>query len=65
MRMGDYLFNVLSAVIAIDYMDHGFQKKYHGKLRVVSFLTGCGSAMAWRRWKERNGIFCSMVFYGW
>ncbi len=42
MRMGDYLFNVLSAVIAIDYMDHGFQKKYHGKLRVVSFLTGCG-----------------------
>ncbi len=32
MRMGDYLFNVLSAVIAIDYMDHGFPKKYHGKL---------------------------------
>lgn len=38
----DYLFNVLSAVIAIEYMDHGFPKRYRGKLRIFSFLAGCG-----------------------
>lgn len=42
MRMGDYLFNVLSAVIAVDYMDHGFRKRYHGRMRIFSFLAGCG-----------------------
>ena len=42
MRMGDYLFNVLLAVIAVDYMDHGFRKRYHGRMRIFSFLAGCG-----------------------
>lgn len=36
------LSNMLSAVIAIEYMDHGFQKKYRGILRILCFLAGCG-----------------------
>ena len=42
MTVEDYLINVLSAVIAIEYMDHGFPKKYSGGLRLFWFLTGCG-----------------------
>lgn len=41
MKLGDYLINVLSAVIAIEYMDHGFPKRYSGRMRLLCFLAGC------------------------
>ena len=41
MGAGDYLINLLSAVIAVEYMDYGFQKKFCGWKRWGVFSGGC------------------------
>lgn len=41
MGAGDYLINLLSAVIAVEYMDYGFQKKFCGWKRWGAFNVGC------------------------
>lgn len=41
MGTGDYLINILSAVIAVEYMDYGFQKKFCGIKRWGAFGVGC------------------------
>lgn len=39
--MADYLINGLSAIIALEYISHGFKRKYENHCGMVLFLTGC------------------------
>ena len=41
MGISEYAINVMSAVVALEYMDHGFQKKYCGVRRWICFVAGC------------------------
>ncbi len=41
MNTAGYAINVLSSVIAIDFMQHGFEKKYSGWRRLLFFVMGC------------------------
>lgn len=41
MECSAYIINVISAVIAVEYIDYGFQKKYRGFKRWGAFVTGC------------------------
>lgn len=41
MEVSEYVINALSAIIAVEYIDYGFQKKYCGARRFVSFIIGC------------------------
>lgn len=34
------ILNMLAAAIAIEYIDHGFEKKYRGSKRIILFLAG-------------------------
>lgn len=38
MEMGDYIINILSSFVAIEYIDHIFEKKYHGIRRQIVLL---------------------------
>lgn len=42
MSMSEYMINVLASVIAVEYMEHGFKKKYEGFKRRIFFAAGCG-----------------------
>lgn len=39
--MADYLINGLSAIIALEYISHGFKRKYENHCGMVLFLAGC------------------------
>lgn len=41
MGVSEHVINAASAVIAIEYMDYGFPKKYYGAGRRISFTVGC------------------------
>ena len=41
MTLNDYFINVLASIIAVDYMDYGFRKKYAGIKRWILFVAGC------------------------
>lgn len=41
MGVSEHVINAASAVVAIEYMDYGFQKKYNGARRRGSFTVGC------------------------
>lgn len=41
MEVSEYVINVVSAIVAIEYMDYGFQKKYSGAGRRSLFTMGC------------------------
>ena len=36
-----YVIDVLSTLVAMEYMDHGFDKKYSGAARIMLFTGGC------------------------
>ena len=36
-----YVIDVLSTIVAMEYMDHGFEKKYSGAARIKLFAGGC------------------------
>ena len=36
-----YVIDVLSTLVAMEYMDHGFDKKYSGVARIMLFTGGC------------------------
>ena len=36
-----YVIDVLSTLVAMEYMDHGFDKKYSGAARIMLFVGGC------------------------
>ncbi|EEQ59823.1 hypothetical protein CBFG_03533 [Clostridiales bacterium 1_7_47FAA] len=36
-----YVIDVLSTIMAVEYMDHGFEKKYSGAARIMLFAGGC------------------------
>ena len=38
-----YVIDGLSTVIAVEYMDHGFEKKYSGAARIMVFAGGCAA----------------------
>lgn len=38
----EFIINILASVIAVEYMDRGFEKKYAGIKRWISFVLGCG-----------------------
>ena len=73
MELGEYAINVLASIIAVEYIDHGFAKKYEGYKRWVFFAIGCSvyffvlTGMNWLISYE--GILCvlygiTLVFYG-
>lgn len=41
MGISGYVINILSAVVAVEYIDYGFQKKYCGVKRWSAFIVGC------------------------
>lgn len=41
MGISDYVINALSALVAVEYMDYGFQKKYCGVKRWGAYIVGC------------------------
>lgn len=41
MGFGDYVINIFSAIIAVEYIDYGFSKKYSGIKRWGAFVFGC------------------------
>lgn len=41
MEISGYVINILSAVVAVEYIDYGFQKKYCGVKRWSAFIVGC------------------------
>ena len=40
-KIAGYMINALSAVIALEYISHGFEKKYKDFRGIVLFLGGC------------------------
>lgn len=66
MGLSEFVINIFAAVIAVEYMDHGFVKKYERFKRWVFFAMGCSvyffvlTGMNWFIGYE--GILC--VFYG-
>lgn len=43
MEFSEYVINVVSAVIAVEYIDYGFPKKYNGFRRWGVFAAGCAA----------------------
>lgn len=41
MDIGEYVINVPSAVVAIKYMDRGFERRYGGFRRWAAFIADC------------------------
>lgn len=41
METPDVLINILSTAVAVEYMDHGFDKRYSGFRRTILFASGC------------------------
>ena len=41
MGADEYVINAASAVVAMEYMDYAFRKKYCGARRRVLFVLGC------------------------
>lgn len=73
MKTGDYIVNVISAVIAVEYMDCGFRKKYRGIKRWVLFAAGCILyflvVTGFNHFIKHEGIFmitysCVLFLYG-
>ncbi|MCI9677241.1 MAG: hypothetical protein HFH06_16150 [Lachnospiraceae bacterium] len=66
MGLSEFIVNVFASVIAVEYIDYGFAKKYEGFKRRVSFAIGCGvyffvlTGMNW--FISYEGILC--VLYG-
>ena len=38
-----YVIDALSTIMAVEYMDHGFEKKYSGAVRIMLFAGGCAA----------------------
>ncbi len=62
----EFIINILASVIAVEYMDRGFEKKYAGIKRWISFVLGCGVYFfvltIINRHTNFEGIFC--IAYG-
>ena len=43
MEFSEYVINAISAVIAVEYIDYGFPKKYNGFRRWGAFAAGCAA----------------------
>ncbi len=43
MNAADYAINVLASVVAVEYMHHGFEKKYAGWRSWLCFAAGCAT----------------------
>lgn len=41
MEISEYVINAASAIVAMEYIDYGFQKKYCGARRWIYFAIGC------------------------
>jgi hypothetical protein len=73
MVLSEHVINVLAAVIAVGYIDYGFEKKYEGLKRWAFFVIGCSVYFfvmtGMNRLTSYEGIFCVLygavlVFYG-
>ena len=73
MNISDYIINVLSSIIAVEYIDYGFRKKYAGFKRWILFVVGCSVYFfvltGINRYIEYEGILCVLyggvlIFYG-
>ena len=73
MGLSEHIINVLAAVIAVEYIDHGFIKKYEGFKRWAFFVIGCSVYFfvmtGMNRLISYEGILCvlygiALVFYG-
>lgn len=69
--MADYLINGLSAVIALEYISHGFKKKYTGWRGALMFLAGCAAYFLvvtalnhFTRFEGILGICYGVILYG-
>lgn len=66
MELSVYVINIISAVIAVDYIDYGFQKKYDGLRRGGAFAAGCAvyflTVTVLNRLTDFEGVFG--FFYG-
>lgn len=66
MGISAYVINVISAVIAVEYIDYGFQKKYAGYRRWGAFAAGCAvyflTVTVLNRLTDFEGVFG--FFYG-
>ena len=49
MGVCDYVINIVAAFIAIEYMDHGFEKRYSCIKHRILFAMGCGVYFLWLR----------------
>lgn len=61
-----YVINIISAFIAVEYIDYGFQKKYNGLRRWCAFAAGCAvyflTVTVLNRLTDFEGVFG--FFYG-
>lgn len=73
MGLSEYVINIIAAVIAVEYIDYGFVKKYEGFKRWIFFVIGCSVyffvVTGMNRLISYEGIFCVLygivlVFYG-
>lgn len=66
MGLNEYIVNIFASVIAIEYMDYGFEKKYVGLKRWTFFFMGCGVyffvVTGMNQFVNYEGILC--VLYG-
>lgn len=66
MDINEVLINVISSVIAVEYMDHSFEKKYNGLRRRMLFAAGCClyffTLTGLNSLFQFEGLLC--VFYG-
>lgn len=66
MGVSDYVLNVMSAVVAMEYIDYGFRKKYCGIRRWRCFIIGCAvyflMGTVLKQVAETEGVLC--FFYG-
>ncbi|WP_367932235.1 hypothetical protein [Enterocloster citroniae] len=52
-----YVIDGLSTVIAVEYMDHGFEKKYSGAARIMVFAGGCAAYYGVMALLHRYAVF--------
>ncbi len=73
MGICDHIINITASVIAIEYIDHSFGKKYNGWLRWLYFAGGCAVYFALitllNFFTDFEGILCVcygvvLIFYG-
>ena len=59
-----YVIDGLSTVIAVEYMDHGFEKKYSGAARIMLFAGGCAAYYGVMALLHRYAVFEGVLGIG-